>query len=261
MTKAEMYKRIKDKTGVKTEDVGLVIKAMENLVYEVIATDDSLKFSFGTIGGKDKPPHKISGQQQCYSGNWSHAKTGVPYIKWNDSVTVCEIIPPLDWFNKFGYPDDFTEYIGPIQDWETFHTVKTLRGLQQKDNIIRNHNDSRRLKKAIREKFTATSEDNQKLQQKMDAELQKTINIRQDYYEYLKERKIKNAEIVKKNILADINDGVDKILEGTPEDKENNKEKITSEKEDENINKKIEKIPYGYYDGEEEIAASNIKED
>lgn len=115
MTKYQFEKEIKDRieadTGEKIDinDVKKIIETSENIIMELIATNESVKFSWGIIGGMVKEPKKITGSAQATAPDpyfYSFAKSGTPFCLFGRNAKFCTLIPAHEWFmnpeNQYG---------------------------------------------------------------------------------------------------------------------------------------------------------------
>lgn len=95
MTRAKFCKELAERTGIPKKTIQEVIEAEENLVYEIMATCDSIKYIWGTVSGIEKPPKKIGGtvlenKNIWDNKGWSAWKIGYPNIKWSTASKICE---------------------------------------------------------------------------------------------------------------------------------------------------------------------------
>lgn len=103
MVRTQFYRNISEETGIRYSDVVKVIKAMEDEVMDIIADNDSINFSFATIGGKIKAPWRITGYYRILSkpekrNGWSVAKSGFPYCEFTKDAKYYTPIPPEEYF-------------------------------------------------------------------------------------------------------------------------------------------------------------------
>lgn len=105
MTRAQFCKEIAERSGVPKDTVAAVIAQEEHLVYEIMATCDSIKYVWGTIMGVEKAPTRISGMYTEIdaikrNSGWSNWKRGYPKVKWTRAARVCDTRPPADYFEQ-----------------------------------------------------------------------------------------------------------------------------------------------------------------
>ena len=103
MTRPQFYKEIAERSGISKDVVAAVIAEEENLVYEIMATCDSIKYIWGTISGIEKPPRRIGGMYREIeavkkNSGWSNWKKGYPSVKWSKVSKVCDNYPPQEYF-------------------------------------------------------------------------------------------------------------------------------------------------------------------
>lgn len=115
MTKFQFEKEIQNRIEADTDkkinidDVKRVVEESENLIMELIATNEEIRFSWGVIGGKVTLPKKLVGAAEPYGAdpyNFSFAKTGVPFCRFGRNAKFCTLIPASEWFsdarNQYG---------------------------------------------------------------------------------------------------------------------------------------------------------------
>lgn len=83
MERQELFKKISQETDVPYAKVKWIIETMEDIVMDVIATEDYINFSFAKIEGITKPPWRVTGAFRSLkfhqrNGCWSDAKVGFP---------------------------------------------------------------------------------------------------------------------------------------------------------------------------------------
>lgn len=103
MTRKAFEKAISLDAEVDLETVAKVLEAMEDLVFEVVALEDSVKFSFGTISGFTREPRKVSGFFSVHdtvlsNSGWSVALMGKPKIDWSYKIKHTTPMPPREYF-------------------------------------------------------------------------------------------------------------------------------------------------------------------
>ena len=106
MTRIQFCKEIAARSGVPRATVEAVIAEEENLVYEIMATCDFIKYIWGTISGEEKHPRRVGGkyreiQAVRENGGWSNWKIGYPTVKWTRAAKVCDIRKPKEYFEQF----------------------------------------------------------------------------------------------------------------------------------------------------------------
>lgn len=79
MDKTELIKKIANRADTTDIEARKFLTVIEDVVMEAIALEDKVHFSFGTIGGKCKPPR----EQRLPSGEIVHVpeRHGQPYYK------------------------------------------------------------------------------------------------------------------------------------------------------------------------------------
>lgn len=103
--KQTLYKNIAQETGVDKKDVVKVVKALEEQIMDVIASEDELSFLFGTIRGITKPPWRITGYYRVLSkptkrNGWTVAKGGWPEIEWSKQAKYYTPIDAKEYFER-----------------------------------------------------------------------------------------------------------------------------------------------------------------
>lgn len=105
MTRTQFCKEIAERSGIPRETVAAVIAEEENLVYEIMATCDSIRYIWGTISGIEKAPRRIGGMYREIDAvkknfGWSNWKQGYPNVKWTKVSKVCDVRPPAEYFEQ-----------------------------------------------------------------------------------------------------------------------------------------------------------------
>lgn len=105
MTRPQFVKEIAERSGISQDAVSKVIAEEENLVYEIMATCDFIKYIWGTVQGIEKPPKRIGGMYRELdavrrNGGWSNWKKGYPSVKWSRVSKVCDNRPPAEYFEQ-----------------------------------------------------------------------------------------------------------------------------------------------------------------
>lgn len=105
MTRAQFCKEIAERSGISKETVAAVIAEEENLVYEIMATCDSIRYIWGTVSGIEKAPRRVGGMYRELdaikkNSGWSNWKQGYPQIKWTKVAKVCDSRPPAEYFEQ-----------------------------------------------------------------------------------------------------------------------------------------------------------------
>ena len=105
MTRAQFCKEIAERSGIPKDTVAAVIAEEENLVYEIMATCDSIRYIWGTISGVEKAPRRIGGMYREIeavkkNSGWSNWKQGYPQVKWTKVSKVCDSRPPAEYFEQ-----------------------------------------------------------------------------------------------------------------------------------------------------------------
>lgn len=59
MRKDDFIRKISERTGYTQAVSQEILEAIENLVIEIIATEDKIRFSYGVIGGKTLSPRSF----------------------------------------------------------------------------------------------------------------------------------------------------------------------------------------------------------
>lgn len=102
MTIANYYKKISERTGVSLDIVKKVIAEEQELLFEIVATNDNINLKIGKIYGTDKTPRRISGSFRDgvvrANHGWSKWRTGVPKIKFSGKMLDCEVKPTQEYF-------------------------------------------------------------------------------------------------------------------------------------------------------------------
>ncbi len=103
MTKRQFCARLADDTGLDLKTITKVFEAHEDLVMEVIATEDSINFSWGKIFGYFREPRKVHGIYKdkpgvIARGGWSNAKSGCPGIEWSKEAKAYTPIDPTELY-------------------------------------------------------------------------------------------------------------------------------------------------------------------
>ena len=105
MTRTQFCKEIAERSGISKDVVAAVIAEEENLVYEIMATCDSIRYIWGTISGVEKAPRRIGGMYREIdavkkNSGWSNWKQGYPQVKWTKVSKVCDSRPPSEYFEQ-----------------------------------------------------------------------------------------------------------------------------------------------------------------
>ena len=105
MTRAQFCKEIAERSGIPKDTVAAVIAEEENLVYEIMATCDSIRYIWGTISGVERVPRRIGGMYREIDAvkknfGWSNWKQGYPNVKWTKVAKVCDVRPPAEYFEQ-----------------------------------------------------------------------------------------------------------------------------------------------------------------
>lgn len=109
LTKPEMVKRIKQrlKNDYSIEAsknlISKILEVFDDEIYMVIAEERCYKFLWGYIGGKSKPPTKVSGlfaEIKSIKDNYGYSnwKKGYPWVDWANVTKIYDIYPPQDYF-------------------------------------------------------------------------------------------------------------------------------------------------------------------
>lgn len=103
MTKRQFCARLADEIGIELKKAIELFEAHENLVMEVIATEDSINFSWGKIFGYFKEPVKVHGifaekEGVKARGGWSLAKSGLPGIEWSYEAKQYTPVDPTELY-------------------------------------------------------------------------------------------------------------------------------------------------------------------
>ena len=88
---------------ISKEAIKNILAIEEDEVYVAIALEDKVDYYWGTIGGMEKPPKRVSGSFAENAiirdnGGFSQWKKGVPYCKFSRLAEDCERLPPADFF-------------------------------------------------------------------------------------------------------------------------------------------------------------------
>ena len=117
MTINEFNKQIANETGTDLNTVKKVTKAFQDKIMDIIAENDCINFSFGTIRGYIKPSKKIGGFYSVYrtvkkNGGWSMAKSGYPKMDWSSKALMCTEIEPEVFFSleEYRYTSDAKDF-------------------------------------------------------------------------------------------------------------------------------------------------------
>lgn len=103
MRKSEFIKEIAERCDLTKDKSAEVFQAFDDLINEVIATNDFVTFEFGTIEGKVSPPKELKGhiineEKAKANGYWSNCRFGFPKITWSGDTRWCTIVRPKEWF-------------------------------------------------------------------------------------------------------------------------------------------------------------------
>lgn len=117
MTKPEFVKELCERSEISKDKAMLVISSFEDLINEIIATNDKIRFSFGIIQGVTHLPKEIKGKVGYSSrvkanGGWSSCKLGFPNIIWSKEAKFSTKINPWEWFEyvENRYSDEAKEF-------------------------------------------------------------------------------------------------------------------------------------------------------
>lgn len=90
MNKSEFYHLLGYRLDISVEKAKKFSKTFEELILEIMATEDQIQLDFGTIGGKTKEPVPARGHvKKILNSDWTNAKFGYPYIKWSAKALDC----------------------------------------------------------------------------------------------------------------------------------------------------------------------------
>ncbi len=104
MTKRQFCVELADRTGVDLKTAMAMFEAHEDLVMEIIATEDHICFSWAKIFGYFKEPRKMNSyminqnQTLKINGGWALAKSGMPGIEWTDEAKAYTPVNPTEFF-------------------------------------------------------------------------------------------------------------------------------------------------------------------
>lgn len=120
MTREAFFKEIAKRTEVDLDTVKKIGEEYEQLVFEVIALEDSIDLKWATVSGYFQPPKKVVGGFSKIENiekrhGWTVGKKGMPKIKWSKEA-------------KFYTPYNSTEYFE-----EPAHRFTTLAREYRKD--------------------------------------------------------------------------------------------------------------------------------
>lgn len=107
MTRQQIAKEIKERCpelGLNNNQIYQILKAEEDIIFEVIASCDSFKYSWGKVYGIEKAPEKITGMFAEFDsvkniGGWSNWKIGLPAIEWTKQALDYELHPASVYFS------------------------------------------------------------------------------------------------------------------------------------------------------------------
>ena len=103
MTKRQFCAELADRVGIDLKTAMALFEEHENLVMEVIATEDSINFSWGKIFGYFREPRKVHGyyaekEGVKARGGWSLAKSGLPGIEWSFDAKTFTPVDPVELY-------------------------------------------------------------------------------------------------------------------------------------------------------------------
>lgn len=170
MTKYQFEKEIQDRIELDTDqkidikDIKKIIETSEELIIELIATENSVRFDWGIIGGKSIAPHKVDGSSNVVDAmpdpySFSFGRKGVPHVWFTRKAKFCTLIPAHEWFmnpeNQYGKSwDKYKAEMEKDLGGEKFKHFLGLYGIPKaKDRKI-----VRREKQKIYEKFLEEKE-------------------------------------------------------------------------------------------------------
>lgn len=103
MTKRQFCAELADRTGLDLKTAKAFFEVHEDLVMEVIATEDEINFSWGKIFGFFREPRKVYGMYAnkegvIARGGWSLAKSGLPGIEWSYDAKSYTTVDPTELY-------------------------------------------------------------------------------------------------------------------------------------------------------------------
>lgn len=218
--KPTFIKEIADLSGVDEQEVIKVVDAYTDCVIQHIALEDHLNLGFAIVGGRTLPPKKFKGSlnnvvisNDPTRRGYTSAKTGRPFIYWNEEVKrngreihpaifYLDLVPmkyttDAYWFRKeLGYPE-ISEYEGLTQD-------KILELCSKADEIVFGTlNRSELAEKAVEQKMKIRKADTEWIRVILaDLDRQRRRGVAEEDLEYRdpeliikeREREVKEGE-------------------------------------------------------------------
>lgn len=90
MKRPEFYQLLAYRMDIPLDKAKNFSRIFEQLILEIIATEDQICLEFGTIGGMTKEPIPVSGYlKKVTEEEWTNAKFGYPYIRWSKKALDC----------------------------------------------------------------------------------------------------------------------------------------------------------------------------
>ena len=160
----ELVQEIADLTNLNEKDVAKVIEVYGDVVMQHISMEDHMNLGFGIVGGKTALPVRKTRSYQTNVPNltdsekgYTNAKTGVPYIAWNDelrrgkkihpSVIYIENVPmkyttKAYWYRvECGYPE--------IPEYEGLPESRILELCAKADEIVFGKMSQKRMREMV----------------------------------------------------------------------------------------------------------------
>lgn len=110
MNRPEFYSLLAYRMDTSLEKAKKFSKIFEELILEIIATEDKIQLDFGTIGGKTKEPMPASNCIKAIGkSDWTNAKFGYPYIKWSTKALDCVKQKGEDYLEERGLTELFKQ--------------------------------------------------------------------------------------------------------------------------------------------------------
>lgn len=147
MTKYQFEKEIQNRIETDTDkkidinDIKKIIEQSEDLIMELIATGDSVRFSWGTIGGMNREPVKLKGMAEKTFADpykYSFCRVGYPYCKFTRPARFCTLVPASEWFsdarNQYGKSwENYKKEIDEDYGGERFKKFAGMYGLRREE--------------------------------------------------------------------------------------------------------------------------------
>ena len=125
MEKSEFYKQLAYRMDTPVDKAKKFVNIFEEMILEIIALEDNVRFDFGEIGGETRKPKRACGYyKNTCGGDWTFAKYGYPYIKWSKKALDCEKENGTEYLKKMGLLEQYEKKY-QTSDLKAYEKLKT----------------------------------------------------------------------------------------------------------------------------------------